>query len=476
MPVLSPMPQQPLRVQTDVSSPTSGSLHSVQNTVPAQGAPPANYSRARLGSPPLPSRAPHPLPDSAASISTPPSVPSVTPFDFSDPQERREARRLPTTSVDLSALPPPPTHRDRGSTPDLAPGERAPISLRSDENLSDGPEVAQQESGFNKPQTRARASSPPRSVPVSDGDVSPVAVKKDHESESEVEKSGIAGQFDYNVKVDYAPPPKPHRNVADTTSKNSTSRVAIPPPKPNLAGEDVPPQLPRRQGSSSTLKTNVSNESSFLPPPKPFRPTHTSQPAGATSHSSLPTTSARSSAPISIDLSSFPPPPVQRRSSARSVLSKPASVEGDSGDSKPTPRGRIPVDATFEINQETELHNSTDVHGKKAGPPVVKPKPKNLSSKGPEHTNGPDVSAIANELSTVKLRNTGSGFLNSNPGAKKRSPPPAVPRKKDSLKQAPPVPRKSASLRTRQEESEDPNPFEHYLKSAVPTENDRLHR
>lgn len=142
----------------------------------------------------------------------------------------------------------------------------------------------------------------------------------------------------------------------------------------------------------------------------------------------------------------------------------------------PVARGRI-VSPSPARDQETA--------GKKP-PPAVKPKPHILSAAGasqslPSPANPPASSIappitddLSQELANVHLRKTGSRFSAQEVQTKKAVPPPVVPRKSFATKQAPPpVPNKNASLRQDQQES---NPFERYLKSAVPSEHDRLHK
>lgn len=472
--VLSPTPLQPSDVQTTGLSSVpsiSSSVQVTQVSAPIQDPVASGYTRARLSSPPIPAREPQPLPASASSTGVGSGSPSqsVTPFDFSDAQERRELKRLPTSPIDVTALPPPPTHRDRGSTPDIIANKAVSAHATGKSESAQAPQAT---SG-SRPESIAPTPLPPRSVPKSDTDGQPAAVAEEHSETVEVNKPGIAGKFDYDVKVGYAPPPKPHRNVS--VSKPLTRKATASLSNGPSTNTTAPPALPKRQTTSDT-ESNVSKDApnlSFQPPPKPFRPSESLQSSRQASHHNMPTNAK----PIPVDVSSFPPPPVQRGQSNSSILSRPESTETGE-DRKPTPRGRIPVVDSHDGDVET---SEPDHNRKKVPPPAVKPKPKTLSINHTEHNDSSEISAITNELATFKLRKTGSGFLkdSAKDSQAKRSPPPVVPRKKESLKSVPPVPIKASSLRAaeaRQEQDNDLNPFEHYLKSAVPTENDRLHR
>lgn len=504
-----------------------------QVTMPPSGGAVPAYTRARLDSPPPSGATLHA--ESTSTGSSGPAgespVPGVTPYEYGSLEARRLASRLPTSPVDLNSLPPPPTHKDR-STPNLVNGSPKPQSGNQDNQAPVTRTEPINKASADSPQAAPKPADgalPPASVPppynLATQAVAPVLPRRTSKTSdvvsqeepttettsvaenTEVEARGIAGKFDYDVKVDYAPPPKPHRNVPVTSSKPSIPRKpTISTSGVNSAGTSnslTRPVLPKRQSTEPPIGSTAvpaSAERTFEPPPKPFRRTETqsTQRSSHSTKSSIPVTNAGDESYSSVqDVSSFPPPPVRSRPSTQSVVSAHHLDNGDPLEIHP--RGRLPPSVPSTDQNESTNTSAESITGKKkAPPPTVKPKPKgllsrastteNLQSMAPEHTNPTGISAITEELSHIHLRKTGRTLgtepehhsLNSSLATKK-TPPPVVPRKKDSLKHAPPVPMKSSSLRSKPNEQEESaaadkgNPFELYLKDAVPSEENRFH-
>lgn len=496
-------------------------------------------------SPPLAERAKPSLSiDTNTSANIGPTVPNVVPYQKEQAEERKLAERLTIPEVDLGSLPPPPTRKDRE-----AYVSRVDSAIRSPSSKNRALSSTQP-SIVTTPQESAHTvanvpSTDVQHIPItlSNDDLGPVAsdvspavvgeTVKETSILSEAEtvenpNTGITGKFDYNVQVNYAPPPKPHRGPGSAPSL-APSKSAIRPQAPPCLNETLgprPPALPGREtssrgveSSSATGETPVSN---FLPPPAPYRRTESmssefsknpvSSSAPARSMPNLVSSANR-------DLSSFPPPPKPKRPdiSGSPVLKETESNENKKlSSSTPHGRGRLSManteEASFQdsTNLKKDLSNSqvasnetnSNEHPqKKNPPPKLKPKPKKLSTanfrSSSEELESDQRSAaingqigdISNELAQFKLKKTGSGFLNNKsiersevPPSKVKTPP-KIPPKRDSLKKAPPVPAKSSTFKLNASSSqqkiepeEDNNPFSIYLKSAVPLENDRLHR
>lgn len=488
------------------------------------------YSRPGMASPPLPGRGnsnqsmPSTVDGNLSSLAGSPVL-GVTPFDYENAEENRSASKIRLPQVDLTNLPPPPTHRDRGTLEQKKSNTDSKGSLPQNHSQPNPParavvnqpitlEVADDDTGQNEPVEKIPTLPDQETKETKYEKVESPAEDIPPPTENLV---GISGKFNYDVKVDYAPPPRPHRVLQQPTiPKSATMNNQVKPvsqiERPGAGS--APPPCPKRQTMDPPLNIGENSHeplSNFQAPPKPFR-----HPESSTSretergirgapHADVPILmdNPHGQPPHSRDVSSFPPPPKPLRSTTR--VEEPSAsirdVQYDGNTPPPTPRGRL---TTTEKNSTSSdmIDSRPSALAKKSAPPPVKSKPKNLSVGGSDdgirtikkehsqqqHTS--ELGDISNELAKFKLRKTGSSFVQQQVGndneisevEEKRLPPPLIPRKKESLKSLPPVPIKSSSLRSaidtknRTPSNEEPNPFEHYLKSAVPFENDRLHR
>lgn len=458
-------------------------------------------------------------------------VPGVIPYDKEQAEERKRLERVHIPEVDVTALPPPPTHKDRG-TPDLKesrtanpqPTQAAMHVARSDTSI---PEVAGQEEAphvASDPPVSNNASTHPAEKASSTAtetmvqrEVRTSVSSNGHVSSDEKPVAGITGEFNYTVEVNYAPPPRPHRNQeSPSPAMHTKPRLSSTPSGRSLPNRSTaaprPPTLPSRQNSQvrtpSDVPTGEAFEppvTNFLPPPRPFRSTD-SAPAGLPKQASNQDETSESvdslpSPPVR-ELASFPAPPKPKRwNTGDSTALKEEKLPNEIGTSTPAPRarGRLGSVNSQQIPSATVTSNAS--LAKKSPPPVLKPKPKILSAA--DQPNGSylleeevhlpvnnEMGDISEELSRFKLKKTGSSYLRDGNDAESYDSsttgskiPPKIPPKKDALKKAPPIPAKSSSLKSgfRNQEnqsstSEDTNPFSVYLKSAVPSENNRLHR
>lgn len=511
----------PPTVSPQVASPQPlVSPDTVQPPLPPSDVARPAYNRSGLPTPVLPGRE-VPAPNETMSTGSSEehensTVPGVTPYEYGSLEAKRLAARLPMNPVDLTALPPPPTHRDR-STPDLASSPTEPVRHASHQEKTGStagsiksatrpvvasPPPESETAGKETPTKKSSAPAPAPKLPGRSANPSATVAQEEPPSEPETPAKdteevnrGIAGKFDYEVNVGYAPPPKPHRNVPDVSPK-PVKRPVIPMRNAASNGSPAPPVPPlsKRPSTGLEINTNVAPatpDRTFEPPPKPFRRQEGSQADQSSKNSSrppLPVPQASDNSLQMKDVSSFPPPPLRPRPSVRSVVS--TQDEDSDQPRRINPRGRLSSEA-LPVNGEPLTGEDSDPAAgkKKAPPPTVKPKPKGLSSRSStslehldDHANASEISAITEELAHVKLRKSGSKILSndtSGSSEKKKSPPPIVPRKSDTLKHVPPVPMKASFLKSNAHstgQTDSTNPFELYLKDAVPAEENRFHK
>ncbi|AJQ09294.1 Aim3p [Saccharomyces cerevisiae YJM1307] len=246
------------------------STTNMQDSNPSYGASPMQGQPPVGGQPPVPVRMQpqppqpmqqgniYPIEPSLDSTGSTPHF-EVTPFDPDAPAPKP---KIDIPTVDVSSLPRPPTHRDRGA---VVHQEPAP-------------------SGKIQPNTTSSAASlPAKHSRTTTADNERNSGNK--ENDESTSKSSILGHYDVDVNI--MPPPKPFRHGLDSvpsehTRKNAPERaVPILPPRNNVE----PPPPPSRgnfERTESVLSTNAANVqedpiSNFLPPPKPFRHTETKQ-------------------------------------------------------------------------------------------------------------------------------------------------------------------------------------------------------
>ena len=264
--------------------------------------------------------------------------------------------------------------------------------------------------------------------------------------EPEEHKAPILGTY-VEKPVAFAPPPKPFRDVETNQHKQvGSSSVPVASSSQTSISSGPPPpartSLPSRGDSTTSVGSdskpkphvvsppnsgNMRDVSSFLPPPKPFRHTESTQ-------EKTPSREVDENKPL-VTKKKAPPPvkPKKPNMLNNSSFSKVYSTPSDS----PTPLTKRSTAPTL---------------GKKNPPPVVKPKPKNLS-----RTNTSPINDIANELSSVHLRHTRQG--------------PPVPTSRHHSE--PSIPDATGTTKTNTEN--DVNPFSIYKKDAVPLDEDRIH-
>ncbi|SCW01275.1 LAFE_0D08988g1_1 [Lachancea fermentati] len=302
-------------------------------------------------------------------------------------------------------------------------------------------------------------------------------------SQEDKPRAAVLGIYDYNVKVNFEPPPKPFRR-----------------------GEEVSHKMGATQ--SQKISSPMTSEDSRGMPPTIFPPSQAPEftpgmPSAGISQTAILPTHAPESTPR-LPPTAFPPPraPISHHSN----ISATTEVTSDGSDSS----NYVDAESDNALEGEPDIRSSNI---SKKVPPVVKKKPKTLEAL---HIND----SSSEKHSTADFSNELANMLS------KRKAAPPVPIKKESLKKPPAVPTKKPSLMAssstshlggtpkfpksnkiktaapvvaskpkftmenlehkmasvKMEESGldendlDDNPFRKYLKAAVPPENDRLHK
>ncbi|CCE61433.1 hypothetical protein TPHA_0A03570 [Tetrapisispora phaffii CBS 4417] len=466
------------------------------------------------------------------------SAVNITPYDPSASGQERDSKRINIPSIDTTALPPPPTHKDRGLNTVNSPTAQSLTSASfSQETPRSSPPIKMTDIDIPDELNET----------LNNSGTSQDAQKSSEEPE--VERIGIAGSYDNLAKVNFAPPPRPYNAVVNQDKApaaprkiNSSATTALQLPQRRTA-----PSLIRKTDNPITQETKPSNPvKDFLPPPKPYRASPMDSDNLDKNKSGV-LSSGDSRLDNKPSFKGLQPPPPSHNISINSlthVAPEPITASDDGSESTPTNTGiklssEIPISNfapppkpfrhvstdpsnDIEIRKTPVLpvtNNSRSRPGKKAPPPLVKPKPKNLNkslnsevSTDPENSDSKDIynktqssanssaivedSELSQVLNKMKLKKTGS-IKNVPPSANssmreqtQKKSPPIIPRKKDTLKTKPPVvPAKKEALKLHNdqgssgkatefpEDNDDEfNPFQKYLKQAVPVENDRLHK
>lgn len=258
----------------------------MQGTIQNYGTPPMQSQPPIGGQPPIPGRMqsqppqpPQALPPRNAyqaepSFNSSQSTPhfEVAPYDPEAPAPRP---KIDMPTVDVTNLPPPPTHRDRGAA-------RKPESTPS---VGSSPDA-------NKKTLPSVTSSP--EVSSSQINSEPIAMTNepdsaDKQSDECATKSSILGHYD--VKLNFAPPPKPFRHVPNSEPSDHARKRFTPEQKapvlPSRNNSVLSDQPSRAKSESIEPVPSVSSGevqeapiSNFLPPPKPFRHTEKQQGQG----------------------------------------------------------------------------------------------------------------------------------------------------------------------------------------------------
>lgn len=369
---------------------------------------------------------------------------------------------------------PPPSHIDRGSgsssretskpaTPVPRASSITPVSLPPRSSVN------------------ARATPPlPTKSPATTNGAKEVAK----------EEPAILGSYDYQVKLNFAPPPKPHISEYEehkiesrmrrsevesmknhssshslassaTTSTNSTTNRPVPPR----------PALPSRVSTEGTqappaYSVEEPKPAAFAPPPKPFRqelsppprPVTTSAVNSGTaprptndpvvSSASVNTVNSAQSVQQPVDLnelksklSSFPPPPPPPPSSVAKPAEPPLDLlarDEPSPQKKKSPPALKPKPESLKKQPPPIKPKPAGLESKKA-PPPLKPKPKLATKSAATSKTNSGIQNITSELNEIHLRKVAPN----------------------------PIPQEDG-------DDDDDNPFSRYLKAAVPKEDDRL--
>lgn len=515
-----------------------------------------------------------------AQLSTRSSTPSfeVKPYEWKDPEERKNIKRIEIPEIDTSALPPPPVHRHRSESPKIEkPSSRASSKPPSRVSTSDfssvsSPLASGKDGSTNtkRPELTVRTGSPNDSSSAKYENVEPVA---EYEVEEQEDK-GIAGAYDNVAKVSFPPPPRPcgslsasaetlpSRNINTPTGSSSrTTSAPTLPDRTNAAPHtlyssktatlpSVTPDTRFNQKKKNKEEDqppaavlgayNYDVKVNFQPPPKPHKKieevklattkhtpsfprqnlSFTSSPAQsshatplrAPTQSSIPSTAppaysepveaqtTHTSGPLSLnDLQKVAPCPLPRSQNIHdtAIKSKEPPVV------KPKPR-------SLHAPEIKPKPQNLSFPCTKSPAPTVKPKPKRLQTTDYEgdvfnhtqHTVNRDnavvktgISDITKELESVRFvaerskatvtgdvsnKETSEASVKGSLLKSKSSSPPPIPQKKFTLQD---LDKKLGVTNTGEEtkkeeegDSNSDNPFTKYLKKVVPTEDDRFQK
>ncbi|GCE99145.1 altered inheritance of mitochondria protein 3 [Zygosaccharomyces mellis] len=360
---------------------------------------------------------------------------------------------LPPRSSQAIKQPPVPPRSgyQRSSLPQSQMGYQQPPALSQTEYQ---PQPPAQSSYQQFPAQHVHSVSPPqRSSNQNSTPIQPQSTANSQTRPYDLTAPHIKQRFEIpSVDLANLPSPPTHR---DRNSQSKT-RESSPGPRPQntMLGSSPPPTYENSQRTAQNTSL-----SSLVPPSvqSPSTPHTESTSFLPGSNAPLPPMRPKSNQPAMVDPSLFPPPPRPKQtvSTERELLLK--NQDSSAG---PIPHGRLA--------------------GSKTPPPPVKPKPSNLTARSgtaasSKSTPAASVDSISQELSRVQLKKGNSKYTQEPTPSK--LPPPAVPKKNVTLDKTGSSlpPNKNNSLKSPTDQQEV-NPFERYLKSAVPAENDRLHK
>lgn len=478
---------------------------------------PSVASRAPLPNPvlqeagPIHSRAPAPLPPTAdPSLRKPPAIPQrtdssmtvesfgsresdspqfeVTPYEFTDPEERANAKRLTIENkIDVTKMAPPPLHRGRGSSLEKTFSQIVDEKIKSNSSVVDTRSSStslansSQKSLQNIPQIDAEdephkdnVSAPPR--------IEVAPARQASFENSEPEKPEILSKYDYSKTVPFQPPPQsfvPEGFIAPSTrianmrqeseskrhhSRNETKQFTQAPPPP-LRGNSSASVNSHSRSVAGSSSVHVPGKSSSPVPPQLTQRKSLNPPADKNAADEL---ANRPAVLGSYDYNKkvdFLPPPTAKRSERdlefihqkqeRTRIST-SSIQREQSSTRSqkkavvmlVPEPVVPERSAAAGNSPAYDNQKpadfTETHA--FNPPPLKPvKPTVLSANvPPQKPKKPEIIASENTL---------------------RQPPPK-PTKPGAIK-APPKPKKPAALQVEQTDP-DFNPFAKYdPKSAV---------
>ncbi|KAL3233798.1 hypothetical protein RNJ44_03838 [Nakaseomyces bracarensis] len=337
------------------------------------------------------------------------------------------------------------------------------------------------------PPTEKNTNAIPPSLPSRTGRPNTTNSKNGAKNEP-VPRAAIVGQF-HETAVNFAPPPRPFRRTETDIEKRQPSSLnsSASPGNRDAAistSEATSFQTAEPQRDTTTNTDGKKGDINEMPPPpKPFRkndgPSPVSKSNPATTMQPITMTILDDEYDDEYDLQNDKIEPIQSFDKTELLASiknkkKPAP--------KPAPK---PKNLSSNIDK-----SSRDPNNMKSNSPTVIPRP-NESNMLPISSFPPPPKPLRRSTREVRVNSEeepkgidkGPKSIDDTPKIhtnSKKQPPPIAPRKANSSgKPAPPVPRKKASLGDGDAESStdsDDNPFSKYLKDAVPTESDRLHK
>lgn len=450
---------------------------------------------------------------------------NVNPYKWKDPEELRESMKIKIQSVDLAVLPTPPVHRHRSQSPTSltsSPGASLTERISHKPQVSIPPSPKSDNTGTLNNSTQA--------VKNTSGD------DLNHsEPQEEQPNRGIAGKYDSVANVSFPPPPKPSKwepQAPVSAAPKPTARIT-----PNPTNRSKPP-LPQRASTSSSIpsssetsykrtldKPNLDKAEprkgiaghynseitmNFQPPPKPFRSgselsqperkvavSHATQnkvPAAAHSHGENNPVPPPAYSPVEL-------PPRQRVDSpaalSNGLSSNGIALPGTAGFEIPKTKKMPPLkkalpEALQSASTDSIEHIGNSSHSKsKAKTPPPKPARKeslNLISRTGSTTQGQSNGLRADLEAALKFRQTPS-----QPGSKSSlkkpssvtdlksqgiavAPPPVKPKAPSAVKKQGTVHASHEPSTNDAADIDNDNPFQRYLRNAVPLENDRLHK
>lgn len=363
------------------------------------------------------------------------------------------------SSVQVNFPPPPKPSRSETQTP-------ANRDMRS----SSSPPV--------KPTTAPRAPPrlPSRSVPSQPPVTSSVpklssTANGKADRENIKPKSAVSGAYNYDIKVDFQPPPKPFRKDKESSQQAPRSVPSF--EKPSKYGPPPASNAQTAQGRSIRAPPQIPSRTASLDPP----------PAYDSSHSHAPSAPPASNVELqSLSASSIQAGAEKTVKVAGSTIQIPKTKKAPP--IKKALPGSLQALDTHKSNPEASAHVTEK--GKKRPPKPAKKQslmeqPNKTASNGGNSRGNFDQELEARLKSrsfhekpaaVPSLVEHSNSFISS--GKIKAAAPPVKPKIPIRLASNEALqPNEQAEVK---DDSDGDNPFRRYLKNAVPSENDRLHK
>ncbi|SCU82105.1 LADA_0C03026g1_1 [Lachancea dasiensis] len=487
-------------ITLDTTKPDDAATHELAPAIPQR-----TYMRAPAPIPiqPVASETPLETPATYDNDNTSGSDIGVKPYVWKSPEDK-EKSKVKIPKVELASLSEPPRHRDR--TPSA--------------------------SGASSPQNvlASPASTGLRSCgsPVMPGQWQ-TSLEQDHvlddkmvdETNLEQLEKGVSGRYTNTGAVNFPPPPRASRTDSNQHSK-SAANMAIAANGSGIANAPrKPPSLPQRSSQSASITAlpprpksqtpalatrnsekdaqpiqsavvgsyNSSPQVNFVPPPKPFRrdmPSSKSVPAKPVA----PVIPQRTTGTYDTHHDDKSPPPyrdVEPLESQPSIISPRANSPISIAKEKKLPPPKKAIPQTLQ-NLARNNESNQDTPSKKVPPPkpsrrgvAAPPKP----ARKPQLPGTPGINGGSEETdkldtelqARLKLRRS---TAERTPSARQNNDELSASMHADRIRPTiPPVKPKSppmAANDNNEVEDQDQNPFQRYLRNAVPLENDRLHK